>query len=139
VENSKELKNDMNYTIAINPLACTGCENCANNCPKKCFSFVKYYDKNIEYAQLFNKLEEKNLNHTIDTNNVTFNKLQYLQPYFRYHSACAGCSGANYIKILTQLFNKTLIIANATGCSSIYSASYPYNPFFKDKQNLGPS
>ena len=69
----------------------------------------------------------------------TLKGASFLKPYFEISGACAGCGETPYIKILTQLFGDKLLIANATGCSSIYGGSYPVCPYTKDKDGHGPA
>jgi pyruvate-ferredoxin/flavodoxin oxidoreductase len=65
--------------------------------------------------------------------------LQFKQPYFEFSGACGGCGETPYIKVITQLFGKKMVIANATGCSSIYGGAFPTVPYCTDKNGQGPS
>ena len=125
--------NDYYFTIGISIKNCTGCGLCVKTCPGikgvKALTFnnlsssikdreqeiFEYLDKNITEKKLFNKLTVKGS--------------QFIKPGFSYCGACAGCGETSYIKILTQLFKDNLIIANATGCSSIYGGSAPSTPY----------
>ena len=92
----------------------------------------------------FDKIEEKEQKNyenssKVDKYQSIFKKnsakgLQFFDPYFEFSYACAGCGETPYIKILTQLFGDKMIVANATGCSSIYGGSYPVCPYAKDKK-----
>ncbi len=126
------------FKIQLSPLDCTGCGVCANTCPaiKKALEMVD-----------FDKIEEKEQNNyenslKVDKYQSIFKKnstkgLQFFDPYFEFSYACAGCGETPYIKILTQLFGDKMIVANATGCSSIYGGSYPVCPYAKDKNGHG--
>ncbi len=128
------------FKIQVSPQDCTGCGVCANTCPaiKKALEMVD--------AQEIIEKEKQNYNYSLTLNheNSIFNKyttkgLQFYDPYFEFNYACAGCGETPYIKILTQLFGDKLLIANATGCSSIYGGSYPVCPYTKDKDGHGPA
>ncbi len=128
------------FKIQVSPQDCTGCGVCANTCPaiKKALEMVA--------TQEIMEKEKQNYNYSLSLNreNSIFNKytakgLQFYAPYFEFNSACAGCGETPYIKILSQLFGDKLLIANATGCSSIYGGSYPVCPYTKDKNGHGPA
>ncbi len=121
------------YTIGISPKDCTGCSLCSSICPgKKQQKAIVMKDKNEELEQeldeihnyLFNDVKEKEV---FPLNTVK--NSQFKTPKFEYSGACAGCGETAYLKLLTQLFGERLIIANATGCSSIYGASAPNMPY----------
>ena len=112
---------------------CTGCGLCANICPgKKQVKALEMVEKSkvmtseklkeVEY--LFNKVSEKDV---MSTSSVKGS--QFKRPRFEFSGACAGCGETPYLKLLTQLFGDRLMIANATGCSSIYGASSPSTPY----------
>ena len=113
------------YTMGISKQDCTGCSLCANICPAHALTMTPFDDvkdnKNFEYLQ---KVSEK----TEQINN-TVKGTQYKKPLFEFSGACAGCGETPYIKLLTQLFGDKIAIANATGCSSIYGASFPSIPY----------
>ena len=131
---------DKKFRIQISPKDCTGCGVCVNSCPalKKALcmqdinSRLKTEQENFEYSQTVPK--EKST-----FSNFTTKGVQFCEPYFEYSYACAGCGETPYIKLLTQLFGEDMLIANATGCSSIYGGSYPVCPYSKDKNGKGPS
>ena len=129
----KSLKNNLRnaigskyqYTIGISKLDCTGCSICANICPSKAITMTRFDEvndnNNFEYLL---KVKEKN-----EQINSTVKGTQFKTPKFEFSGACAGCGETSYIKLLTQLFGEKIAIANATGCSSIYGASFPSIPY----------
>ena len=125
--------NDYYFTIGISIKNCTGCGLCIKTCPGMkgikalTFSSLNKEIKNKEqqiFEYLNNNITDKNM-----FNNLTVKGLEFKKPKFEYCGACAGCGEPSYIKILTQLFGDNLIIANATGCSSIYGGSAPITPY----------
>ncbi len=128
------------YKIQISPEDCTGCGVCANVCPA--------INKALVMKDMSELLEKEIINYDyyLKLKNVqtAFNKgtvkgLQFEKPYFEFSYACAGCGETPYIKIATQLFGENMIIANATGCSSIYSGSSPGCPYTTNQDGFGPS
>ena len=121
---------DKKYAIGVSYKDCTGCGLCANICPgkagNKALTMVPY--NKTEYTDKEYKYLEKNKEDYIPTITNVKN-LGYVEPKFAYSGACAGCGETAYIKNLTQMFNENLMIANATGCSSIYGASAPSTPY----------
>ncbi len=114
-----------NFYVSISEINCTGCSLCINTCPgkdgKKALVFGKYdekLDKRSEY--LF-----ENIKNETPFNKYTVKGVGFLKPEFEFCGACAGCGETSYLKILTELYGNEIVIANATGCSSIYSASLP--------------
>ena len=128
------------YKMQLSPMDCTGCGNCAHVCPalKKALE-MQDKEKILDVqAALYYKLRN------VDNPATMFSKFsvkgsQFERPLFEYSGACAGCGETPYIKLLTQLFGSTLMIANATGCSSIYGGSCPTCPYTTDKNGRGPS
>lgn len=117
-----------NYIIGISVKDCTGCGLCIKSCMSK--------EKSLEFKELIDVEEEQKVfdylssNITCKENNLNNVKnTQFKQPKFEFSGACAGCGETPYIKLLTQLFGDSMIIANATGCSSIYGASAPSTPY----------
>ena len=129
-----------NFRIQINVADCTGCENCVKVCPAKqkalkmvnSVELEKQEKENYEYSENIENPE------TIFKPN-TLKGSQFRKPYFEFSGACAGCGETPYIKLATQLFGERMVIANATGCSSIYSGSAPTSPFAKNKDGRGPA
>lgn len=118
---------DDNYVIAVNNEQCTGCGLCIEACPGKKGLKALEWQENDE-----TKANEKLFTNYVNkepANKYTIKNSQLLKPKFAYSGACAGCGQTAYIKLLTQLFQDDLIIANATGCSSIYGGSVPITPY----------
>ena len=125
------------FRIQVSPLDCTGCGNCADVCPAKEKALVMkplasqmeevgrwdYFSENITYKD------------NIVDKEKTVKNSQFAQPLFEFHGACAGCGETPYIKLITQLYGDRMIIANATGCSSIYGGSMPSSPYLGNKVN----
>ena len=122
---------DKQFSIAVSYEDCTGCGVCASVCPGKLGNKaleMNEYDKEIFKQEEFNNLLKNNQNNqNLPKNNIR--NLGFTMPNFEYSGACAGCGETAYIKNLTQMFNDNLIIANATGCSSIYGSSVPSMPY----------
>ena len=120
---------DVNFAIGINYEECTGCGLCTVTCPgkmgKKALEMVpnKRHDKDFDY------LLKNNINDKYDSNILTSRNVSFRIPKFEYSGACAGCGETPYLTNLTRVFNDNLVIANATGCSSIYGGSTPSFPY----------
>ena len=139
---------DKLYTIQVAVEDCTGCRLCVEVCPAKDKSNVSRKALNMA-PQLplrdservnwdyFLKLPDLHKNGMIAFNSVK--NVQLLQPLFEFSGACAGCGETPYIKLLTQLFGDRTIIANATGCSSIYGGNLPTTPYTKNEDGRGPA
>ncbi len=135
----------LKYTIQISVADCTGCEVCVNQCPGK---------KGVKALSMVNVNELHNAGTYHDSeyffNNVTYKtelvditanakNSQFAQPLFEFSGACGGCGETPYVKLITQLFGDRMIVANATGCSSIYGGSYPASPYTKNSEGMGPA
>ena len=135
----KELKG-LKYKIQVSPLDCTGCELCAQNCPSKEKSLVmvpleeelgKNEQENADY--LFKKVAYKD-----DLmNKESVKGVGFAKPLFEFHGACPGCGETPYITLITRLFGERMIVANATGCSSIYGGSAPSTPYTTNNEGKG--
>ncbi len=129
------------YTLQIAPEDCTGCGVCVEYCPMKAKEAIK-----MEPQEELRETEAKNLEffHNLPetdkefVNQNTMNGIQFVRPLFEYSGACAGCGETSYVKLLTQLFGDRAIIANATGCSSIYGGNLPTTPYCKREDGRGP-
>lgn len=135
-----------NFRMQVSPLDCTGCGSCANICP------VNTNDKNDKIAlamKPFNDVkdaEEANYEFSNSLPEVdapfkadTVKGSQFKQPLFEFSGACAGCGETPYVKVITQMFGDRMIVANATGCSSIYGGSAPTCPYTVNKNGHGPA
>jgi pyruvate-ferredoxin/flavodoxin oxidoreductase len=139
---------DKLYTIQVAVEDCTGCQLCVEVCPAKDKSNVSRRALNMK-PQLplrdserinwdyFLKLPDLHKNGLIAFNSVK--NVQLLKPLFEFSGACAGCGETPYIKLLTQLFGDRAIIANATGCSSIYGGNLPTTPYTTNDEGRGPA
>ena len=135
----KEVKG-LKYKIQVSPLDCTGCELCAQNCPSKEKSLVmvpleeelgKSEQENADY--LFKKVAYKD-----DLmNKESVKGVGFAKPLFEFHGACPGCGETPYITLITRLFGERMIVANATGCSSIYGGSAPSTPYTTNDEGKG--
>ncbi|MDR3289016.1 MAG: pyruvate:ferredoxin (flavodoxin) oxidoreductase [Peptococcaceae bacterium] len=131
---------DLQYRIQVSPLDCTGCGNCTEVClakekalvMKPADSQVAAQKDNWEFAVTLS-----NKGSLVSPSNVK--NSQFAQPLFEFNGACAGCGESAYVKLLTQLFGDRMMVANATGCSSIYSGSYPSVPYTVNAEGKGPS
>ena len=128
------------FKIQISPRDCTGCENCVKVCPaiKKALEMVKAEDILDKEDELYSKLKDVENVPTI-FKKETVKGSQFEKPLFEFSGACAGCGETPYIKLLTQLYGEEMIVANATGCSSIYSGTAPTCPYTKSKDGFGPA
>ncbi len=137
---------DWRYTIQVAPQDCTGCNLCVMVCPAKDKANPKH--KAIDMAPLAPVLEREKASYDhflkipdppreriVDLN---VKSSQFLLPLFEYSGACAGCGETPYLKLLTQLFGDRLLIANATGCSSIYGGNQPTTPYTTNPEGRGP-
>ena len=116
------------FAIGISVKDCTGCGLCVKSCPGKANIKALELDKIKEQEQkIFDYLNEKITLKPQKIENIK--TIQFKKPKFEFHGACAGCGETSYIKLLTQLYGENLMIANATGCSSIYGGSLPSTPY----------
>jgi len=130
----------LEFRIQISPLDCTGCGNCADICPAKEKALVmtpfeeelEVESKNWDYAMTVKAKPEV-------MDEFSIKGSQFQEPLLQFSGACAGCGETPYVKLITQLFGDRMMIANATGCSSIWGASAPSMPYCKNQEGKGPS
>lgn len=133
-----------NFRIQVSVLDCTGCGNCYEVCPGKKAGEPKALEMKplgtqIIEAERWNYFE-KNVTYKNVEKFKTFKNSQFAQPLFEFSGACAGCGETPYIKLITQLYGERMIVANATGCSSIYGGSAPATPYRPNNESgCGPA
>jgi len=142
----KEFK-DKVFSLQVAPEDCTGCTLCVDVCPVKNKSKPKFKAINMAPQAPLRDSEKENWDFfltlpeidktTIPLNQVKYNQL--LRPLFEFSGACAGCGETPYLKLLSQLFGDRVVIANATGCSSIYGGNLPTTPWAQDDHGRGPA
>ncbi|MBE7028634.1 MAG: pyruvate:ferredoxin (flavodoxin) oxidoreductase [Ruminococcaceae bacterium] len=133
--------NGMTFRIQVSPLDCLGCGVCANVCPSKTKALVmKPIDEvsQIEASNWDFAMDIPSKQDQIDISKTTKNS-QFAQPMLEFSGACAGCGETPYIKLITQLFGDRMIVANATGCTSIWGGSAPSMPYCKNAEGKGPA
>jgi len=133
----------LKYRIQVSVLDCTGCGSCVDICPspKKSLVMETIESQMHEVANwdyLIKNVTDKTLEDKVDKF-VSVKNSQFAQPLFEFSGACAGCGETPYIKTATQLYGDRMMIANATGCSSIYGGSAPSTPYTKNKEGKGPA
>ncbi len=137
----------LRYTLQVSPEDCTGCELCVEVCPVKSKSEAKHKAINMQPQAPLRQAESANWDFFTKLPDADRNQLahgqvkdvQLLEPLFEFSGACAGCGETPYIKLLTQLFGDRLLIANATGCSSIYGGNLPTTPYTINSLGRGPA
>ena len=137
----------LGYTLQVAPEDCTGCRLCVEICPAKSKSEVKHKAINMEMQAPLRQQESANWEFFLslpefDRERISHTQVkdtQLLEPLFEFSGACAGCGETPYIRLLTQLFGDRLLIANATGCSSIYGGNLPTTPYTVNRQGRGPA
>jgi len=139
---------DQLYTIQVAVEDCTGCQLCVEVCPAKDKSNVSRKALNMKPQLPLRDSERVNWDYFLKlpeihrNGNLTFRNIkdiQLLQPLFEFSGACSGCGETPYIKLMTQLFGDRAIIANATGCSSIYGGNLPTTPYTTNPEGRGPA
>lgn len=135
----KDVK-DMKFSIQVSALDCTECALCVDVCPTpvKSLKMVPVGDELAKGSQqiadyFFDEVTYKNMGNNNPKN------LSFAKPLFEFSGACAGCGETPYIKALTQLYGEQMVIANATGCTSIYGGSFPATPYTKNADGYGPT
>ena len=141
LQQGKAVFKEYKFALSVSVLDCTGCGNCADVCPSKEKALVMMpletqEAKQAEFDWLNSHIGYKD---NVQPKTQNIKNAQFAQPLFEFSGACAGCGETPYIKTITQLFGDHMMIANATGCSSIYGASFPAAPYCKNAEGHGPS
>jgi pyruvate-ferredoxin/flavodoxin oxidoreductase len=142
----KDMK-DRKYTLQVAPEDCTGCTLCVEVCPAKSKSEVKHRAINMAPQPALRESEAANWDFFLSLpetdrkllSPTQVKDIQLLRPLFEFSGACSGCGETPYLKLITQLFGDRIMIANATGCSSIYGANLPTTPYCSNAEGRGPS
>ena len=137
----------LKYTLQVAPEDCTGCGICVDVCPARNKSEARLKAINMRPQPQLREAERANWEFflslpDLDRRRITANsvrEMQTLEPLFEFSGACAGCGETPYLKLLTQLFGDRLLVANATGCSSIYGGNLPTTPWAANKEGRGPA
>lgn len=136
----------MDYIIQVAPEDCTGCSLCVMVCPAKDKANPRHKALDLHPQRPLREAERENYAFFLDlpevdrrTVKTDIKSTQFLEPLFEYSGACSGCGETPYIKLLTQLFGDHLLMANATGCSSIYGGNLPTTPYTTNRDGRGPS
>ena len=128
------------FVLSVSTADCTGCGNCVDVCPAKEKALVmESYDEHKDDQVVFDYLNAKVGYKEVVDKKANVKNSQFAQPLFEFSGACAGCGETPYIKNITQLYGDHMMIANATGCSSIYGASFPASPYCTDAKGHGPA
>ena len=142
----KEFK-DQVYTLQVEPEQCTGCALCFEVCPVKDKAEPKRRAVNMQPQRPLRETEGANWGYFLElpempADDLSLDQVKYsqlLQPLFEFSGACAGCGETPYLKLLSQLFGERALVANATGCSSIYGGNLPTHPWTVNRQGRGPA
>ena len=142
----KEYKDQL-YSLQVSVEDCTGCALCIEVCPAKNRQQPKFKAINLEAQPAIREQEVENWDFfldlpTVDRTEIPLTQVKYnqlLEPLFEFSGACAGCGETPYLKLLSQLFGDRTLVANATGCSSIYGGNLPTTPWAKNKEGRGPA
>jgi len=137
----------LKFTIQVAPEDCTGCGICVDVCPARNKSEAKLKAINMRPQVPICETERANWDFflsipAMDRRRVSTDSVreeQFLEPLFEFSGACGGCGETPYVKLLTQLFGERLLVANATGCSSIYGGNLPTTPWTKNAEGRGPA
>ena len=139
-DNRSKKDADLKYKIQVYIEDCTGCGVCIKTCPKAALEISTLDAERAlgerENAEFFDTLPDNVLG---NANPATVKGSQFLKPLFEFSGACAGCGETPYVKLATQLFGERMIIANATGCSSIYGGTFPAIPYCTSREGYGPT
>ena len=132
---------EYNYRIQTSVLDCTGCGVCVDICPSKEKALVmKPLDEQMDQVEKWEYMDKQvGYKDTVVPKEKNLKNSQFAEPLFEFHGACPGCGETPYLKVATQLFGDRMMIANATGCSSIYGGSAPSTPYKPGKDGRGPA
>ena len=139
---AKGLKNETpySYSLGVSPLDCTGCGNCAEVCPAPGKALVmKPQDTEHDQIEAWDYAVAKVKNKKNPMNKNTVKGSQFERPLLEFSGSCAGCGETPYAKLITQLFGDRMMVANATGCSSIWGGSAPATPYTVNQEGHGPA
>ena len=127
----------MHFRMQVSVMDCTGCGNCADVCPAKEKALVmKPFESQLDEAKNWDYSQKKvTYKDELIDKYANVKNSQFAQPLFEFSGACAGCGETPYIKTITQLFGERMLVANATGCSSIYGGSAPATPYCKNNRS----
>ena len=141
VQDGKATFKAYKFALGVSVLDCTGCGNCADVCPSKEKALVmkSLGTQEAEQANFDYLHSHIGYKDNVQPKAQNVKNAQFAQPLFEYSGACAGCGETPYIKTITQLFGDHMMVANATGCSSIYGASFPAAPYCKNNEGHGPA
>ncbi|MCX7626714.1 MAG: pyruvate:ferredoxin (flavodoxin) oxidoreductase [Candidatus Sumerlaeaceae bacterium] len=136
----------LKYTLQVAPEDCTGCEVCVAVCPAKDKTNPKHKALDMSPMPPLRESERENFKFFLELPEFDRAKLeisvkgtQFMEPLFEFSGACAGCGETPYVKLLTQMFGDRALIANATGCSSIYGGNLPTTPYTTNRDGRGPT
>lgn len=133
---------DLKFRLQVYIDDCVACENCVHVCPakEKALEMIPIEEARESGERKREEFFEKLPYNVLDgVKRTTIKGSQFLQPYLEFHGACAGCGETPYVKLATQLYGDRMIIANATGCSSIWGGTFPTVPYCKDAEGRGPT
>jgi len=142
VKSKTKNERDLQFRLQVYVEDCVGCANCVETCPvkDKAIKMVPIEEARkkgeSDMVEFFDDLPDNVLD---GVKKDSVKGSQFMMPYFEFSGACAGCGETPYVKLATQLFGDRMIIANATGCSSIYGGTFPTIPYCKNKQGQGPA
>ncbi len=140
-------KDKESYVLQVSPEDCTGCDLCVAVCPAESKEIENFKSINMRTKLEVQEEENKNWDYFVSLPDYDRTALQitnikgsqFLEPLFEFSGACSGCGETPYIKMLTQLYGDSVVIANATGCSSIYGGNLPTTPYKTNKEGRGPA
>ncbi len=142
IKSNTKNERDLEYRLQVYCEDCTGCGVCVETCPAKTKALefqsleTELGKGQRENAAFFDALPDNVLDGVKES---TVKGLQFKKPLFEFSGACAGCGETPYVKLCTQLYGEHMMVANATGCSSIYGGTFPAIPYCKSKEGRGPT